>query len=72
MEAFNSRFKTENRSLFNEAQTFEELLVLLADRFDYYNRERRHSAIDYFAPLSYVKNLKNGRNEELACEASHF
>ncbi len=27
-EAFNSRFKSENQSLFNEVQTFEELVVL--------------------------------------------
>jgi transposase InsO family protein len=72
MEAFNSRFKTENQSLFNEAQTFEELVVLLADRFDYYNHERRHSAIGYLAPLSYVKNSRNVRNEELAFEASQY
>ncbi len=72
MEAFNSRFKTENRSLVNEAQTFEELVVLLADRFNYYNRERRHSAIGYLAPLSYVKSMKNGKNEKLAFEASQI
>jgi transposase InsO family protein len=72
MEAFNSRFKTENRSLVNEAQTFEELVVLLADRFNYYNHERRHSAIGYLAPLSYAKNLRNGRNEKLAFEASQI
>lgn len=72
MEAFNSRFKTENRSLVNEAQTFEELVVLLADRFNYYNHERRHSAIGYLAPLSYVKSLKNGKNEKLAFEASQI
>lgn len=59
MEAFNSRFKTENQSLFNEARTFAELAAVLAERFEYYNRERRHSAIGYLAPLSYVKSLKH-------------
>lgn len=72
MEAFNSRFKTENQSLFNEARTFEQLLVVLADRFDYYNRERRHSAIGYLAPLSYVKGLKRGRKKKGVLEASQI
>jgi transposase InsO family protein len=61
MEAFNSRFKTEIQSLFNEARTFEEFAAVLAERFEYYNRERRHSAIGYLAPLRYVKSLKYRR-----------
>ncbi len=72
MEAFNSRFKSENQSLFNEAQSFEELVVLLADRFDYYNRERRHSSIGYLAPLSYVKNLKHQEEKKRVLEASQI
>ncbi len=72
MEAFNSRFKCENRSLIHEAQSFEELVVLLADRFEYYNRERRHSSIGYLAPLSYVMSFKNGKKTKKAHEASQI
>ena len=54
MEAFFSRFKTENRSLLLDCQTPEELATVIAQRIDYYNRERRHSRIGYVAPLNYV------------------
>ena len=64
MEAFNSRFKTENQSLFNETRTFDELAAVLAERFKYYSRERRHSAIGYLAPLSYVKSLNDRRRRK--------
>ena len=58
MEAFFSRFKTENRSLFLEATDPGELRTLVRDRMDYYNRERRHSALGYVAPLRYVEALE--------------
>jgi len=64
MEAFNSRFKTESQSLFSEARTFEELAAVLAERFEYYNRERRHSTIGYLAPLSYVRSLNDRRRRK--------
>ena len=54
MEAFFSRFKTENRSLPLDCQTLEELTGVIARRIDYYNHDRRHSAIGYVAPLNYV------------------
>jgi transposase InsO family protein len=72
MESFNSRFKCENRSLISEAQSFEELVVLLTDRFEYYNRQRRHSSIGYLAPLSYVMSLKNGKKTKQAVETSQI
>jgi putative transposase len=72
MEAFNSRFKTENQSLFNEARTFEQLAAMLAERFEYYNRERRHSAIGYLAPLTYVKSLKHPRKRKKSLGASQI
>ncbi len=58
MEAFFSRFKTENRSLLLDCQTLEELETVIAERIDYYNRERRHSRIGYVAPLSYAETLR--------------
>ncbi len=60
MEAFFSRFKTENRSLFLEAADLDELRALVRERMDYYNRERRHSALGYLAPLRYVEVLEPG------------
>jgi len=54
MEAFFSRFKTENRSLLLDAPTLAELQALVAARIQYYNRERRHSRIGYVAPETFV------------------
>ena len=58
MEGFNSRFKTENRSLFLDARTLHELEAVVAERMAYYNRERRHSSIGYRAPASYLATLR--------------
>ena len=58
MEGFNSRFKTENRSLFLDAQTPDELEAFVAERMAYYNRDRRHSSIGYRAPASYIATLR--------------
>jgi transposase InsO family protein len=58
MEGFNSRFKTENRSLFLDAQALDQLEAVVAERMDYYNRERRHSSIGYRAPASYIATLR--------------
>jgi putative transposase len=62
MEAFNSRFKTENRSLLLDAQTLEELQTLVSERIDYYNYERRHSSIAYLAPAVFIASLCHGCN----------
>jgi putative transposase len=61
MEAFNSRFKTENRSLLLDAQTLDELRALVSERMDYYNNERRHSSISYQAPAVFIASLCHGR-----------
>lgn len=58
MEGFNSRFKNENRSLFLDAQTLDELKAVVAERMGYYNRERRHSSIGYRAPATFVATLR--------------
>jgi putative transposase len=58
MEAFFSRFKTENRSLLLDCQTLEELEGVIARRTDYYNRDRRHSKIGYVAPMSYAETMR--------------
>jgi len=55
MESFNGRFKTENRSLFLDANNFEELCEIVSNRIDYYNVDRRHSSLNYISPLLYLK-----------------
>lgn len=55
MESFNSRFKTENRSLFWDAQTLDELNLLVRERMAYHNGTRRHSTIGYQAPMRYIE-----------------
>ncbi len=54
MESFNSRFKGENKSLFFEAANIWELGRLVAQRIEYHNRRRRHSALGYVAPIDYI------------------
>jgi putative transposase len=58
MESFFGRFKVENRSLFLDATTLEELKVVVRRRLRYYNWERRHSSLGNQAPMRYLKNLK--------------
>jgi len=58
MEAFNSRFKTENRSLLLDAVDLTELIRLVSRRMRYYNRVRRHSALGNQAPWTYVHSLR--------------
>ena len=57
MEAFNSRFKTENRSLLLDAVDLEGLARLVSQRMRYYNRVRRHSALGNQAPWTYIQAL---------------
>ncbi len=54
MEAFFSRFKTENRSLLLDAQTLADLASVVDIRMRYYNWERRHSQLGYRAPMIYA------------------
>jgi len=58
MEAFNSRFKTENRSLFLDAQTLTQLVAVVGRRMNYYNHDRRHSSIGYQPPARYIATLQ--------------
>jgi transposase InsO family protein len=55
MESFNSRFKSENRSLLLDAGSFDELKSVVARRMSYYNRERRHSTLGNMAPMAWLK-----------------
>ena len=63
MEAFNSRFKSEGRSLFLVAQSVTELAAVVAERMYYYNAQRRHSSIGYLPPLTYIERIRSGTKE---------
>jgi putative transposase len=54
MESFFGRFKTENRSLLLDARNIWELRRTVGEQVDYYNRERRHSALGYLTPMDYL------------------
>ena len=55
IESMWGRIKTEINSLITEAQTLEELKDIMDKHMRYYNAQRRHSAIDYQAPLTYLE-----------------
>ena len=55
MESFNGHFKCPNLSLFYEAKDLGELRVVIRERVRYWNKKRRHSTLDYKAPLTYLK-----------------
>jgi len=55
MESFNGHFKGESGSLFFAARNIWELRRALAEQIEYYNARRRHSALGYLAPWTYIK-----------------
>ena len=59
MESFNGRFKGENAGLFLNARNIWELRRVIDERMEYYNRRRRHSALGYMAPLTYIEHEMN-------------
>jgi putative transposase len=61
MEAFFSRFKAEGHSLFLDAQSVTELRAVVDERMHYHNTMRRHSALDYQPPLTYIEHLRSDR-----------
>jgi len=58
MESFNSRFKSENRSLFLDTSTLSALRGIVSRRMGYYNHQRRHSTIGYRAPSVFIATLR--------------
>lgn len=59
MESFNGRFKGENADLFLDVRNIWELRRVIDERVRYYNRRRRHSALGYMAPLTYIEHEMN-------------
>lgn len=64
MESFNGHFKGEGHSLFLEAQSLDELIAVVDDRMRYYNTVRRHSAIGYVSPLTYIQRTLSHLNAQ--------
>lgn len=63
IESLWGRMKVETESLIHQAETFEELERVIDERFEYYNRRRRHSSIGQQKPEEYAKDkLKTGEN----------
>ena len=54
MELFNGYFKGENGSLFFDAGNIWELARAVGMQVNYYNGQRRHSALGYLAPRTYI------------------
>ena len=63
IESLWSRMKVETESLIHQAETLEELKRVIDERFEYYNRRRRHSSIGHRRPEEYAKEkLNTGEN----------
>ena len=56
IESFNGGFKGENKDLFLNAGNIRELRRVINERMEYYNETRRHSALGYMSPLSYINH----------------
>lgn len=58
IESFHSRLKDEGKDLFLEARNIWELKRIVRERIEYYNKDRRHSALEYLSPINYLKREK--------------
>jgi transposase InsO family protein len=57
IESLWGRLKDEIGSRISEASSLPELRDVLAQRFHYYNQERRHSAINYESPCEHLDQM---------------
>ncbi|MBS3792725.1 DDE-type integrase/transposase/recombinase [Candidatus Bipolaricaulota bacterium] len=55
MESFNGHFKCPNKSLFCEAESLEELRVIVEDQVNYWNNRRRHASLQNRIPIEYIE-----------------
>lgn len=62
IESFWGRFKTENAGLILEARTLREVRRVVAEKVDYYNYHRRHSALDYRRPYETILTATTGKD----------
>jgi len=59
-ESFFGRFKDENKDLFLEIETFEQLKKLIRKRISYYNNKRLHTSLKLQSPKKFTRNfIKN-------------
>jgi putative transposase len=63
IESFWGRFETENGELLLQAETEEELRTIVEEQLEYYNRDRRHSALDYRRPYEVVLAAITGEDK---------
>ena len=65
MEGFNSRFKSEGRSLFLDAQSLLELATIVDHRMQYHNEDRLHSSIGYRSPWRFIQQVTEKSTPEV-------
>jgi transposase InsO family protein len=54
MESFFGRLKDEWADVFAAAQSESEAIELIDKAISYYNKKRRHSALEYLAPDDFI------------------
>ena len=69
VESFWAQFKQENASLIFEADSLAELQEVVGGQMQYYNRERRHTAVGYRPPLAYLESRGSVFGH---CHEQHF
>ncbi len=62
IESFWGRFETENGELLLQAETLKEVRKIVGEQLEYYNRRRRHSALDYRVPYEVVLEATTGED----------
>ncbi|MBS3788595.1 integrase core domain-containing protein [Candidatus Bipolaricaulota bacterium] len=55
MESFTGHFKCPHKSLFCEAESLEELRVIVEDRINYWNNRRKHASLQNRIPIEYIE-----------------
>jgi putative transposase len=63
IESFWGRFDTENGELLLQAESEEEVRTIVEEQLEYYNRDRRHSALDYRRPYEVVLAAITGEDK---------
>jgi len=65
MESFNGHFKCPNRSLFCEAESLEELRVIVENQVNYWNQRRRHASLQNRIPIDYIEEEIQDENRSV-------
>ena len=62
MESLNGHFKCPNKSLFCEAESLDELRVIIEDRINYWNNRRKHASLRNRIPIEYIEERLEDEN----------